>query len=300
MIVAADAILLGESRAHVLSLEEARILLGACSGDADELAGASPGAARAAERLREAGLLTDSGSARDLWSEFGWTRARDLFECVRSERRALPGDAESLSDGGRQVPTGGPDLLRTMLARRSRRLFQREPVGAAAFAALTSRAATECRSRPQHRLYLLAQSIEGLAPGAYVLDAAGTWAPVGEPVPRPTLLKAVHGMWWVNGGGGIFFMGADIAQLSSREYFRVLLDTSGLCQALLEPIYQCGLGGWMTPALDEAQVREILRIEAATFEILMLLKFGTPRDPLTKVTAPEDLEHFEGAFPGLR
>ena len=295
MIVAADAILLGQSRTQALSLEEARVLLGACAGgDPDVLAGA----AGAAERLREAGLLTDAASARDLWSRFGWTRARDLFECVRSERRALPGDAESLSDEGRSVPAGARDLLRTMLARRSRRLFRREPVGATEFAALTSRAAAECRSRPRHRLYLLAQSIEGLAPGTYVLDATGRWAPVGEPVPRPTLLKAVHGMWWVNGGGGIFFLGADLAQLTPRAYFRALLDTSGLCQALLEPIYQCGLGGWMTPALDEAQVGEILRIEGASFEVLMLLKFGTPRDPLTKVTAPEDVEHFEGAFAG--
>ena len=293
MIVAADAILLGQSRKQVLSLEEARLLVGACSGgDADELAG-TVGAAR---RLREAGLLTDAASARELWSQYGWARARDLFECVRSERRAL--SDEPLSDEGRSAPAGGPDLLRTMLARRSRRLFRREPIGADAFAALTSRAAAECRSRPRHRLYLLAQSIEGLAPGAYVLDA-GTWAPVGDPVPRPALLKAVHGMWWVNGGGGIFFLGADIAKLTPRAYFRALLDTSGLCQALLEPIYQCGLGGWMTPALDEAQIAELLRIDGAGLEILMLLKFGAPRDPLTHVTAPNDLEHFEGAFPGL-
>ena len=292
MTVAADAILLGQSRTQALSLEEARILLGACSGG-DEFAGAAP----AAERLRQAGLLTDAASPRDLWSQFGWTRARDLFECVRSERRALAGD-EPLSDEGRSVPTGGPELLRTMLARRSRRLFRREPIGAGAFAALTSRAAAECRSRPRHRLYLLAQSIEGLAPGAYVLEA-GRWAPVGDPVPRPALLKAVHGMWWVNGGGGIFFLGADIAKLTPRAYFRALLDTSGLCQALLEPIYHCGLGGWMTPALDEAQIAEILGIDGASLEILMLLKFGTPRDPLTSVTAPNDLEHFEGAFPGL-
>lgn len=240
----------------------------------EELASRHPDADVA--RLQRSGLLEDAEAKDPLWWRYNWQRPFELLRGVAEERRVL-GVASEESDGGLAAGSWTHRDVALALGRRSQRRFTRKPVAAAHWLMLEDLLA-RASDKSSIMSYLVSQAIEGVPRGVYTITRAGLHLRAA-PATTKRLARATHGQAWVHGTGGVIFFAlrrpADF-KMPAAGYFDELKHVGRLAQSALLLMTAQGLGGCVTPALDEQQTSELLDLPADC-EPVYLLKFGNPR-----------------------
>jgi hypothetical protein len=221
-------------------------------------------------------------AAPSLWQRYGWLRARiflDAVETARSERFA--GEPENVEPPAWME---GCDLgtVRELLARTSGTVFTMRPVHGEAMDRLLAVLRTRLRSRPYLCAGLIAQSVEGLEPGAHLLSAEAPPEHVAE-LDTAKVLRVGQGQRWVEGGGGVLFLGLRWSELENQlgdaadAYAEGLVAIGFVGHELVHRLSALGMRARMTPAVVESCAARLFGLDPGDADLLYLLKFGHVR-----------------------
>lgn len=221
----------------------------------------------------------DQVSLSDGFWRHGWERAGVYFAELRRER------ADALSSKVLPEPLTvrarcGREDLPALLNRQCVRFFRDTPLSKADAIALADEARNLQADYPWVRVFAIAQAVEGFTTNAVVEVGAEGWVSHGPPAASESIDRLARGMWWVNGGGLIILLCADMGRLYDgrgleRTYLDMLLTLGVVCQSMVRTMTTLGLGGWMTPAIEEATAHKLLAC-GQTIEPLYMLKLGVP------------------------
>jgi SagB-type dehydrogenase family enzyme len=118
--------------------------------------------------------------------------------------------------------------------------------------------------------YILARSVEGLAPGLYHYVADGhTLELVKRGATTATLRRYIPGQWWYDSAAALFLMTAVFARTQwryrfARAYRSVLLEAGHVCQTFCLVATWLGLAPFCTGRFADAYVERQLRIDGVT------------------------------------
>lgn len=133
---------------------------------------------------------------------------------------------------------------------------------------------------PYLRLYMINQTRERERSGIYRLDASGNLERFSTIYRKKWILESLQGMWWY-GNGLSFFLVVDLDQVFNTDdavnsYLDMLVSLGVVAQSIIMAGYAKGLGGWMTPALNEDVAKQLLEIRSTTDEVMYFVKLGYP------------------------
>lgn len=130
---------------------------------------------------------------------------------------------------------------------------------------------------------VLVQGVEGLERAVYRYNRElESFEVCCSQYKRQDLLECCHGQWWLNGGGVSWFFVISMDALKKHEestprnYFEMILLLGAAGQALVNTVYEHGLGSWMTPALSESLAAKLLNLDESEEESLYFFKIGIP------------------------
>jgi nitroreductase len=132
-------------------------------------------------------------------------------------------------------------------------------------------------------LYVVAQDVEGVRPGAYEYDwKAHRLLGAADAPDDAAVLAAVHGQRGILGPGFVLFVVADLRGYAwlyrhSRAYVHVLIQVGELGQEILMTATEQGLVGWTTPAIHESRTAALLGLpDDDAVDVLSMVKLGRP------------------------
>jgi hypothetical protein len=238
----------------------------------------------AVERLLANGLVQAMESEEDagpnLWEKYGWSRARRVVLEAGSERLQgvskgtlnLPGDIRS--------PFSFRDLPK-LLHRSSVRFFRPEPVEKAEFMNFVSQFERAVSDLKWLKTYVVVQGVNGFARGVYELAelTKETTPNSARKYRAAALLECVQNQWWCGGPGFCVFLAGDLQEIDfskngSRSYIDLYVRLGEVGQEVIHAAYCNGLSGWMTPAVRESKVCELLGMNPSREEPLYFFKFA--------------------------
>jgi SagB-type dehydrogenase family enzyme len=198
-----------------------------------------------------------------------------------------------------ELPTINKRLPRldTLLTRRTQRRFSAEPLSLETLATVLFQSTSNLRLAAEQQVdgdpydllnsyqtwlhvYVVAQAISGIPPGAYRYDALGhELQQVANEEAVAEVKAAVHHQPWAGGTGAAIFVVAQWDRYywlyrHSRGYISVLMQAAEFAQEVLHYAYEEGCGGWVTPAVHESRAVRILRLDPSRQDAIYFIKVG--------------------------
>lgn len=208
----------------------------------------------------------------DIWGKYMWVRAKDIqFQKSFYE----PVWKVASTDG--QINIG---VLRSAFYRYSRRFFTSESVDKATIDYIVNYAKVDIQRYPYLSLYMINQARDKTQAGIYKLDGSGRMEKVSATYNKKLVLTSLQGMWWY-GNGLSFYLVVDLDQLFKSVdavncYMDMLISLGVVAQSIIMAGYEKGLGGWMTPAINEDIAKQLLGIDSPTTDAMYFVKLGYP------------------------
>ncbi len=238
----------------------------------------------AAERLMSMGLLRAIQSAEEagpnLWEKYGWGRARRVVLEAMKEREVRT-TTQSLSLSGEIKSSLSFEHLPQLLHRSCARFFRPEPVETPAFMNFVKEFQEAISDLRWLKAYVVIQGVKGFQRRVY--DLAELNRPtLNDNAPKyraAALLECVQNQWWCGGPGFCVFLTVNLREINLREngsqnYIDLYVRLGEVGQELIHAGYCNGLSGWMTPAVRESNVCELLCINQSHEEPLYFFKFA--------------------------
>lgn len=211
-------------------------------------------------------------SSLNVWDNYTWTRAREIQFCASSyEPTSKPFAGEM------QITE---DVLQSAFGRYSRRFFTNESISSDDINYILNFVQEDICRYPYLGLYMIDQAKETPKSGVYRLDDTGKMIKVGETYRKKLILDSLQGMWWYSGGLS-FYLVADLdcvfnSNCKANVYMDMLISLGIVAQSIIMAGYARGLGGWMSPAVNEDIAKQLLDIKSSTYEPLYYIKLGHP------------------------
>jgi len=208
----------------------------------------------------------------DIWDKYMWTKAKDIqFHKPYYE----PIWKTTCIDD--QINT---DVLQSSFCRHSRRFFTSESVGKHTIDYIINYARVDVERYPYLRLYMINQTKDQTQSGIYKLSNSGHMEKINAAYRKKLILASLQGMWWY-GSGLSFYLVVDLNNLFENSdtincYTDMLISLGVVAQSIIMAGYSKGLGGWMTPAINEDIAKQLLGINSHTHEALYFVKLGHP------------------------
>ncbi|PLK48572.1 SagB/ThcOx family dehydrogenase [Uliginosibacterium sp. TH139] len=235
------------------------------------------------------------------------TALSELSEFRRNHMKSLQDDSAypaRLWHGKESVflpkPTGtGRIDFDSLLRRRSHRTFLRKPVSLEVLSNVLHESTQSYRDGEKSKesgdtlfylnsfytwlnIYVLIQGVDGFSPGVYQYDPIShTLGVIKLGDFNSEIKECIANQGWIEGGGFCIFIGVQWERYSwvyrhSRAYINLLVQIGEFGQELLMHSYKYGLGGWMTPAVNEVKAAWLLGIGEEE-DAMYFMKFGLYR-----------------------
>lgn len=197
-------------------------------------------------------------------------------------------------------PEKGPvRTLSQMFSRRSVRAFAGDPMHFNAFSAILYNSTTLVRMADQSRatrntffllnsfyswleLYIVVQNVTDLPRGIYKYEfERHSLHEVVHGILDEKIASVVQGQSWIGGSGFCVFVVVDWHRYMwlyrhSRAYINLLIQLGEFSQEIIQCACVEGMGGWMTPAVNEEAAGLLLGIDTQRCDAMFFLKIGTP------------------------
>lgn len=210
----------------------------------------------------------------DIWDKYCWDKARDIqFYKPSSE------PTWKITYSKNQL---NKNVLENAFNRYSRRFFLNQDICEENITYIADHIKSDLYEYPFMSLYMINQSSDELYSGIYILDQKDGYFKKTESVyDKKLLLNSLQGMWWASGNGVSFFIAVDLDFVfkdhnKNNSYMNMLISLGVVAQSIIMAGYSKGLGGWMTPALNEDMAKELLGINSSVHEVLYYVKLGHP------------------------
>ena len=186
-----------------------------------------------------------------------------------------------------------------LFRRRSVRRFDTEPIALDTFANILHTSTRNVRGADRSMAnedpyYLLnafyswldirvvVQGVKGLARGVYQYHSGEhVLYPAGTAPTDADIANCIQGQMWIQGAGFCVFIVVDWERYMylfrySRAYINLLIQVGEFAQELLQASYAVGLGGWLTPAVDETIAGSMLALDDEREDAMYFIKIGPP------------------------
>lgn len=199
------------------------------------------------------------------------------------------------------APANGSSPLRfdRMFARRSARRFRAGPVDFADFAAVLHGAGANVRAAARSQRagdpffvlnsfyswlapFAIVQGVEHVPERVYQVDLEqGRLVPVAERPDDRSIASTIAGQAWISGGGFCLFVAVDWLRYMwiyrhARAYINLITQIGEFGQEVIQHAASRGLGGWMTPAVDETRAARLIGAEGSRLDPMYFMKIGAP------------------------
>jgi hypothetical protein len=187
--------------------------------------------------------------------------------------------------------------ISTILKRRSVRSFSDQSVDFATFSSILLEATVDIREAQASQMgdsffllnsfyawtviYVYVQAVDGVKTGLYFFDVeVSSLVFVHDDIDNSKVARLIQGQSWISGGGFCLLIGAQWDRYAwiyrhSRAYINLLIQAGELSEEFILASYKRGLGGWLTPAVDENLANELCLIdEKSNVDIIHFMKFG--------------------------
>jgi hypothetical protein len=238
----------------------------------------------AAERLMRMGLLRAIESAEqaepNLWEKYGWGRARRVMLEATKERE-VGASTQALNLPGEINSSFSFEHLPQLLHRSCARFFRPDPVETPAFLSFVKQFQGAISDLGWLKAYVAIQGVRGFQRRVY--DLAEINEPtINDSAPKyraTALLECVQNQWWCGGPGFCVFLTVNLKAINlsengSQKYIDLYVRLGEVGQELIHAGYCNGLSGWMTPAVRESKVCQLLDINQSHQEPLYFFKFA--------------------------
>lgn len=218
-------------------------------------------------------------------------------------------------EGEISLPRSGPvePALDAILERRSVRVFSGAPVSADTLGRVLATCTRNVRTADQSMaqgdsyfllnafyswlsVYVVVQRVEDVERGVYqyrpathslLAQSPGTVSASDESIAR-----CIQQQRWIGGGGFCLFVVVDWERYMylfrySRAYINLLVQVGEFGQEVLQAAYAVGLGGWLTPAVDERTSADLLGLDSDSEDAMYFLKLGYPHPHSVKRSGPD-------------
>ena len=131
-------------------------------------------------------------------------------------------------------------------------------------------------------IYVVVQGIDGVRSGIHFYDPVKhELRLISSTTEHAAVVDAIQGQHWIGGGGFCVFVCAQWERYMwiyrhSRAYINLLIQIGEFNQELLSAASQHGLGGWVTPAVKESKVGELLKLDS-DITPMAFVKLGSPQ-----------------------
>jgi hypothetical protein len=251
----------------------------------DGIASAVPGATEAqVARLfsTHALLPADLGhqfyAALDLWVRHGWYLTSLAHLAVQG---AADGSASSPPPAvdARPHPFSAGELIPALLTRETTRAFARKPVPLHALTAILQEAGALVRAmndpRRPLRLFLAALAVEGLDAGLYEWDfQESTLGDLGKTITRRDLRAMAVGQTWAGAGAAAVIAVRELDLRAPGRYELDLVDLGRLGQRICLAAAAQDLGVFLTPAVDDVRLFDLLPVPKSTDSVAYFFTLG--------------------------
>ena len=189
--------------------------------------------------------------------------------------------------------------LDAMVNRQSVRQFSKEKLPVEVFSNILFEATLNIRGAEESKLkgdkffllnsfyswlniFVVAQGIEDVARGIYQYDPLEHTLTLSQAEFRnKSLTECIQNQFWVGGGGFCTFAVVDWERYMwiyrhSRAYVNLLIQLGEFGQEFLHAMYKVGVGGWMTPAVNESLASDLLGLDADKEDAMYFIKAGYP------------------------
>lgn len=131
-------------------------------------------------------------------------------------------------------------------------------------------------------VFVAVQEVETIANGLYQYDPIGhSLRSLGTKASDREIAATIANQNWIRGGGFCLFVAVDWLRYMwvyrhARAYLNLLIQIGEFGQEVIQYASSLGLGGWMTPAVDETAAGRMFGIDQNRFDIMYFMKIGAP------------------------
>ena len=186
-----------------------------------------------------------------------------------------------------------------LLRRRSVRRFKPDQLSLAVFSTILFGATANVRSAANSQLagdplyilnsfycwlsvFVAVQGVEALKNGFYQYDGElHRLIPFDQQASNKEIAETIANQNWISGGGFCLFIAVDWQRYMwiyrhARAYINLVTQLGEFSQEVIQHATNNDLGAWMTPAVNEKAVAEMLGLDLNRIEPMYFIKIGNP------------------------
>jgi SagB-type dehydrogenase family enzyme len=116
------------------------------------------------------------------------------------------------------------------------------------------------------KVYIAVQGVEGIERGLYQFDPYDNrLILISDSIKDRQIAGAIQNQFWIGGGGFSIFVGVRFDRYywvyrHARAYINLIIQLGEIGQEIVRAYTNIGLGGWMTPAVDEPIANALCKV----------------------------------------